>query len=114
MVCGCGCAALSDLLQSWPTCSLCKCLSSVLVVMALAVNYFFDFDGCFAEDVPGPDGRLISTEERMQHIQQSREDVQQDTEGRQGRWLACCVATHLWHREGVLLQSGCFVSLCVT
>ncbi|XP_070212539.1 protein hu-li tai shao-like [Littorina saxatilis] len=32
------------------------------------------------EDAPGPDGRLISTEERMHHIQQSREDVQHDTE----------------------------------
>ncbi|XP_076460778.1 protein hu-li tai shao-like isoform X3 [Babylonia areolata] len=33
-----------------------------------------------AEDVPGPEGRLISTEERMQNIQLSREDVQEDTE----------------------------------
>lgn len=34
------------------------------------------------EDVPGPEGRLISTEERMQQIQRSREDVdKQDTEG---------------------------------
>ena len=48
-------------------------------------NQYFDFDGRFAEDVPGPDGRLISTEERMQNIQQSREDVQQDTEGRTWR-----------------------------
>lgn len=48
----------------------------------------------------------------MQHIQQSREDVQQDTEGRQWRWLASCVATHLWHREGVPLQSDCFACVC--
>ncbi|KAK7109301.1 hypothetical protein V1264_013365 [Littorina saxatilis] len=34
------------------------------------------------EDAPGPDGRLISTEERMHHIQQSREDVQHDTEAK--------------------------------
>ncbi|KAL8622651.1 hypothetical protein ACOMHN_009285 [Nucella lapillus] len=32
------------------------------------------------EDEPGPEGRLISTEERMQNIQLSREDVQEDTE----------------------------------
>ena len=39
-----------------------------------------------SEDVPAPEGRLISTEERMQNIQLSREDVQEeDTEGMLGR-----------------------------
>lgn len=33
-----------------------------------------------ADDEPGPDGHLISTEERMHHIQHSREDIHPDTE----------------------------------
>ena len=50
-------------------------------------NKVFDHGFCtvVTEDVPGPEGRLISTEERMQSLQQSQEDVEQDTEGRLGR-----------------------------
>ena len=58
----------------------------VLVTVVKAASNLSTLGLCSTGEIPGPEWRLISTEERNQHVQLSREDMHRDADG--GTFLA--------------------------